>query len=288
MEELKPHHFEYHKYLKKILGLDNSNTTFFIATEKDFANSPNLNYPYRSYFYVIGLMHEGNNKIKIGIKDYSLTNKTLSFVGPGIVRTWERNDWTASNHTIFFIPEFFSKPFQSNLLSNYAFFNPGANHAINLIDADYEKAKEFIRLLQLYTNDQKVAQGILFAFLEFINQIYTVVAAKENNYSRNQKIARDFNQLLHDHYQEQKEVAFYAATLNLSPKNLSEMLKQVMGRSAKQSIEDFIVFEAKSLLKQTQMSIKEIVYWLGYEDPSYFAKFFKRKEGITPVEYRNK
>jgi AraC family transcriptional regulator, transcriptional activator of pobA len=48
------------------------------------------------------------------------------------------------------------------------------------------------------------------------------------------------------------------------------------------------MFEAKSLLKQTQMSIKEIVYWLGYEDASYFTKHFKNKEGITPLIYRNK
>jgi AraC family transcriptional regulator, transcriptional activator of pobA len=75
--------------------------------------------------------------------------------------------------------------------------------------------------------------------------------------------------------------------LNLTPKNLSEILKNETGLSAKQVIEEFLMFEAKSLLKQTQMSIKEIVYWLGYEDASYFTKHFKNKEGITPLNYRN-
>ena len=66
-----------------------------------------------------------------------------------------------------------------------------------------------------------------------------------------------------------------------------EILKNETGRSAKQIIEEFLMFEAKSLLKQTQMSIKEIVFWLGYEDASYFTKYFKSKEGITPLNYRN-
>jgi AraC-like DNA-binding protein len=47
-----------------------------------------------------------------------------------------------------------------------------------------------------------------------------------------------------------------------------------------------VLFEAKSLLKQTPMSVKEIVYWLGYEDPSYFNRVFKSKVGLTPLQYR--
>jgi AraC family transcriptional regulator, transcriptional activator of pobA len=287
MTRQKPHNFEYHKYLQKILGADKPNISLFIATEKDFAKGGNINYPYRSYFYSFGLMHQGNCKIKIGINEYEIKAKTLTIVGPSIVRQWTENDWKGINHTFFFQSDFFQPPFYDNFLIDYPFFKPAANHTITLIDIDYEKAKEFIRLLQLHINDKKVAQGLLFAFLEFINQIYNVVATVVINHSRTQKIAKDFNQLLNSHYQEQKDVSFYANKLNVSPKNLSEILKAETGLSAKQNIEDFVMFEAKSLLRQTQMSIKEIVYWLGYEDPSYFTKLFKNKEGFTPLEYRN-
>lgn len=157
-----------------------------------------------------------------------------------------------------------------------------------MIDDDYNKATALIHLLQLHSNNRKVTEGLFFAFLEFINQIYTVVPKCIIHNTHYQKIISRFNDLLNTHYQEQKNVIFYADRLNLSPKNLSNILKKETGLSAKQSIEEFIMLEAKSLLKQTQMSIKEIVYWLGYIDQSYFTKVFKIKEGLTPLEYRNK
>jgi AraC family transcriptional regulator, transcriptional activator of pobA len=284
----KPHNFEYHKYLQKILGADQTGNSFFIATEKDFAKGGNIDYPYRSYFYAVGLMHKGDCKIKIGINDYEIKTKTLSLVGPGIVRQWIKNDWKATNHTIFFKADFFQQPFYNNFLIDYPFFKAGANHCFNLIDTDYSKACEFIQLLQSHSENKKATQGLFFAYLEFISNIYSVVSKGISNNTRTQNISNQFSNLLYNHYQEQKDVAFYADKLNLSSKNLSEILKKETGHSAKQSIEEFIIFEAKSLLKQTQMSIKEIVYWLGFEDPSYFTKLFKSKEGVTPLEYRNK
>ena len=60
MSGQKPHNFEYHKYQQKILGANQTDTSFFIATEKDFAKGGNIDYPYRSYFYAVGLMHQGD------------------------------------------------------------------------------------------------------------------------------------------------------------------------------------------------------------------------------------
>jgi AraC family transcriptional regulator, transcriptional activator of pobA len=282
-----PHNFEYHDYLKKIIGTDNHETSLFIATEKDFEKGSELKFPYRSYFFVFGLFHEGNRKMKIGINEYDLKAKTLTLVGPGIVRHWKDINWDFSCHTFFFQADFFEKPFSDNFLMDYPFFKPAANHSLNLNDADYEKVNEFIQLLEAHRNDKRVTQGLLFSFLEFINQIYAVETTVEGTLSRNQKTTKDFNELLNKHFQEHKDVVFYAQKLNLTPKNLSEILKNETGLSAKQVIEEFLMFEAKSLLKQTQMSIKEIVYWLGYEDASYFTKYFKTKEGITPLSYRN-
>jgi AraC-like DNA-binding protein len=97
---------------------------------------------------------------------------------------------------------------------------------------------------------------------------------------------RKFDDLLLKHYLENKEVAFYAEKMNLTASHLSETIKTMTGKSAKKRIEDMLLLEAKSLLKQTDMSIKEITYWLGFEDPSYFVKFFKNAAGVTPLGYR--
>jgi AraC family transcriptional regulator, transcriptional activator of pobA len=287
MKQQQPHNFEYNDYLKKILGNTNKEASLFIATEKDFEKGSELAYPYRSYFFVFGLFHEGNRKMKIGVNEYDLKAKTLTMVGPGIVRQWMDSNWDFRCHTFFFQPAFFEKPFSDKFLLDYPFFKPAANHSLELNDKDYEKVNEFIKLLELHRTDKKITQGLLFAFLEFINQMYAVETSIEANLSRNQKTAKDFNELLNKNFQEIKDVAFYAQQLNLTPKNLSEILKNETGLSAKQVIDEFLMFEAKSLLKQTQMSIKEIVYWLGYEDASYFTKHFKNKEGIAPLAYRN-
>ncbi|GAB4496538.1 MAG: hypothetical protein OHK0019_28430 [Saprospiraceae bacterium] len=139
--------------------------------------------------------------------------------------------------------------------------------------------------MQTYEKDGKIASGLLFAFLEFIDKTYKKIT---QNHPKTPKfsLVRDFDRLLQTHYQTHKEVAFYAEKMNMSSKYLSEKLKTDTGQSAKQIIEDFVLFEAKSLLKQTTMTVKEIVYWLGYEDPSYFIKVFKSRVGLTPLEYR--
>jgi hypothetical protein len=98
-----PHNFQYHEYLKKILGTDKQGTSLFIATEKDFGKGNKLEFPYRSYFYVFGLFHEGNRKMKIGTNEYDLKAKTLTMVGPGIVRHWKDSNWSPSCH--YFKPQ---------------------------------------------------------------------------------------------------------------------------------------------------------------------------------------
>ena len=83
-------------------------------------------------------------------------------------------------------------------------------------------------------------------------------------------------------------MAFYARSLNITPKYLSEVLQVELGKSAKAFIDEFVLMEAKSLLKQTTMSIQEICHCLGFEDASHFTKSFKKLAKITPTEYRNR
>jgi AraC-like DNA-binding protein len=82
-------------------------------------------------------------------------------------------------------------------------------------------------------------------------------------------------------------MAFYADKLCLTPKYLSTLIKQASGRSAPDWIDDFVILEAKNLLKYTGLAIKEIVYKLHFPNQSVFFKFFKAHTGLTPSEYRN-
>ena len=82
-------------------------------------------------------------------------------------------------------------------------------------------------------------------------------------------------------------MAFYADKLCLTPKYLSKLIKQASGRSAPDWIDEFVILEAKNLLKYTDLAIKEIVYKLHFPNQSVFFKFFKAHTGLTPSDYRN-
>lgn len=83
-------------------------------------------------------------------------------------------------------------------------------------------------------------------------------------------------------------MTFYANKLCLTPKYLSKLVKQASGRSAPDWIDEFVILEAKNMLKYSNMPIKEIVFRLNFPNQSFFYRFFKTHTGMTPSEYRNK
>ena len=75
--------------------------------------------------------------------------------------------------------------------------------------------------------------------------------------------------------------------ININATYLGEVVKKTTGKSPKQILSERLILEAKSLLHNTEMSISEVAYFLKFEDPSNFTKFFKSKTGISPAIYRN-
>lgn len=280
-----PTHFAYHDYLRKVLNTEPA-SPLNILTEKEFRQVPPITYPYRSYFYAVGLLHSGRCRIQIGPAEYVMKQRSLTLVGPGISRMWLENDWSAANTTLFFTPEVFQKPFYNNLLLDFQFFQPAARHVINLQSGVYEELVEMINLVKRY-DSIKMRAACLFLLLQRIDAIYhEQTDDRESRRAAAAGVVQEFYKVIQENFHHQKEVAFYADCLHISPKKLSAIIKQETGKTAKQQIDDFVLFEAKSLLRQTAMSIKEIVYWLGLEDPSYFNRMFKAREHCTPLEYR--
>lgn len=81
-------------------------------------------------------------------------------------------------------------------------------------------------------------------------------------------------------------VTFLASQLALSPRYLSDLLKQETGKTALEHIHITLVMEAKNLLMSTENTIAETAYQLGFENPPYFSRLFKKEVGLTPTEYR--
>lgn len=112
--------------------------------------------------------------------------------------------------------------------------------------------------------------------------------------SRQQPISPGFNEkriyhfllLLENHYTTEKKVDFYAEKLSLSPKRLNQILKQKLGKTINQILQERLLIEAKHLLFIGKESIKEISFSLGFQDSSYFSRFFKKMTALTPEEFR--
>lgn len=89
------------------------------------------------------------------------------------------------------------------------------------------------------------------------------------------------------HFCKERQAQFYASQLCITPCYLSKVVKRVSGKSPTDWIEDYVVSEARALLKGTNLTISQISQQLGFPSQTFFGKFFKRVMGISPKEYRH-
>lgn len=118
--------------------------------------------------------------------------------------------------------------------------------------------------------------------------IYEQYGKRHNEYIPTQENSHfeRFMSLLEENYKKEHSIHFYSNKMNLSPKYLSLMIKKVSGKLATEWIDEYIIIEAKNLLKYSSMSIQEISYSLNFRTQSFFGKFFKRHTGLSPNAYR--
>ncbi len=92
--------------------------------------------------------------------------------------------------------------------------------------------------------------------------------------------------LIEQHYLEHKDPEFYSRQTNMTLRKLNKILRDIEGKTIHQLLQDRLLVESRSLLSVTRLSVKEIAFILGFEDPAYFCRFFKKKAGNTPHTYR--
>jgi AraC family transcriptional regulator, transcriptional activator of pobA len=282
---MTPKAFDYHNFLRDVLRQSDSRA-YFLAEQTQLSTAM-INVPYRNYFYGIGLATEGSRRLRVGFDTYDFEAGTLLTIGPSILRQWLDLSNPFESDTLFFSSELFQSPINPHFLADLAIFKTGISHVLPLKTTEIEAVSRLFQCLKQYRNHPRIVAAQTLTLIELVEHFHqTHKAQNVGSFNRQETLLRDFDALLQKHYLENKDVAFYAQKLNLTPNHLSETLKTMTGKSAKKRIEDALIFEAKSLLRQTTMSVKEITYWLGFEDDSYFVKFFKQSEGVTPNVYR--
>ena len=108
------------------------------------------------------------------------------------------------------------------------------------------------------------------------------------SHSRAKEYFTQFTQLLNEHYKQERSVGFYARQLCITPKYLTTLIKRISGRSVSEWIDNYVILEAKTLLKYSNMSIQEIAYYLNFPNQSFFGSYFKRNTGMSPSQYKAK
>ncbi|REC79396.1 AraC family transcriptional regulator [Chryseobacterium elymi] len=134
-----------------------------------------------------------------------------------------------------------------------------------------------------------VVQSLMNAF----TGLYSLIFLSGNHAgisgeSRAIQLTRKFRILVRKQFKTLKSPSAYAGILNISPGYLTEVIREVTGKSAQHWIHQEVLIEAKRLLSFTQLSVKEIAYELGYGDHTYFSRLFSKVEGCPPTEFRDK
>jgi len=97
---------------------------------------------------------------------------------------------------------------------------------------------------------------------------------------------RQFEELINLHFIEKKEIKDYADMMNITPNYLNALCKTFLNKTASLLLQERLLVESQRLLTHTDLSIKEIVFQLGFNDTSYFTRFFKKLSSKTPIEFR--
>jgi AraC-like DNA-binding protein len=143
-------------------------------------------------------------------------------------------------------------------------------------------------VFQQSTLDSELLQNLLHAFLLSAEKSLPVgkLQKEKNSEKLNQLLL--FRKYIEESYTKMRRVKEYCKNRGLSEKQLSRLVRQLTDKSPKQLMDERLILEAKRLLSHSGMSVKEISFSLGFEEPTNFNKYFKKHEKITPLQFRSK
>lgn len=237
------------------------------------------------FFYVL-ILKKGIGHHEIDFTTYIVCDHSVFFMRPGQVHQL-RLKAESTGYLIQFGNEFcFSNEKVSGQLLrkagslNYYQFNPDKFQKLQIILNDI--FQEYISKRQQYQEAIKAYMDIFL--IELVRQQTSGISERHSLYS--QEIMEKFSVLLERHAFEHKQVAQYAALLNLSMYQLNSIAKSTLGKTCSALINAYVILEAKRNLLATANQINQIAFHLGYEDVSYFIRFFKKHTGYSPEQFR--
>jgi AraC-type DNA-binding domain-containing proteins len=248
---------------------------------------PNLlGQAHKANFYQVVWITEGEAKFRIDFRDIIVKENEALIISAGQVCEFDvTSDY--SGKMILFTGSFFTiTELDANFLHTSEILNPInlnrtvpvchqlMNNLITLLDEELKlpndayqlgKAQSYIRIILLET-ERQLRPTTSLATGGLIRQFYNAVE---------------------QHFRENRNMNYYVNLLEISEKALSREIKTLTGKTPKAYIDSRIILEAKRLLSYSSLSVKEIGYELGFDEPTNFNKFFRKHVGKTPLQFRD-
>lgn len=214
---------------------------------------------------------------------------------PGQVHSWNFTGQPSGyviNFSESFLKSFLLNP---NYLEKFSFFSGNAvDSVVQLGRPVREKVAALLEQMVAEYKDVATTDADLLrvGLVELFILVQSGLAAKRPASSgavtQKQQVLGTFRKLLEQHYKSKRLPSEYAAMLYMTPNHLNSLSRDLLGRSAGEVIRDRVLLEAKRLLTNAGMTSTEIAYELNFQDNSYFNRFFKKYEGVTPEGFRKR
>ncbi|MDR6944141.1 AraC family transcriptional regulator [Mucilaginibacter pocheonensis] len=262
---------------------------FKIRRLEDIIADKDLQHPlHRHSFFFILALSKGSGSHEIDFMAHELQDYSVFFLRPGQV------------HQLFlkvgcngYLLEFNDEFYHPKDYSSQQRLRKASNRNFCRLDAEsFEKLQTALAyIFREYTNREEGYQNMIRSNLdifctEYVRQSRNTDGNTLQGRTYVQERFEDFLELIDKNIATLKQVVGYTDLLHLSPYQLNEITKSAVGKTASDLINEHIILEAKRYLLATSNQIKEIAELLGYEDVSYFIRFFKKHAGSSPDAFR--
>ncbi len=257
------------------------------------ADAPIPQTPARMNFILMALCQQGTATYDIDTRQQTVKSGDLLFISEGHIV----NNYQASSDfscLCILVSTAYYHSFVQNVknVSSLLLFSMN-NPVVALTPREIEVYTNYYRVIgekiqdtKHHYQDELVKTWLLAMFYDMSNVIWRVERNEKKAQSRADVVFSRFIRLLEEHYRKERRVSWYAKQLAITPKYLSETVKEVSKRTPNDWIDHYVVLEIRVLLKNSTKSIKEITEELHFPNQSFLGKYFKEHVGVSPLAYR--
>ena len=255
-------------------------------------------FPSRLNALIIGVGTEGETSLTSNLQEFRLKKDSLFIFSPKhILQVQSNNRFKA--HLIVVAPDFLKRINIDTKRMMPLFLQFSSLPCMELTHAESQSLRSFISMVEQELKgsetdfSSEIIGGLIAATIYKVGDILTHYLTEHPEvdspiHNRAEEYFRQFTELLGEHYKHERSVGFYARQLCITPKYLTTLIKRISGKSVSEWIDNYVILEAKTLLKYSNMSVQEIAYYLNFPNQSFFGSYFKRNAGMSPSQYKAK